>query len=100
MCSANSSYSSLLQTLGFILLVVVVGSASSAPQYDYEPPAAPSNIYETPAASVQEPSQLYLTPAESVQQPPTQLYQAPSNNLLDAQPQNVVPSFVRPVRRL
>lgn len=94
-----NSLQSILQIIALTLLAAVLGSASSAPQYEYEPPVAPSNIYETPSASVQQPSQLYLTPAESVQKPPTKLYQAPPSNLLEAQPQNIVPSVVRPVSR-
>ncbi|KAK7083597.1 hypothetical protein SK128_014362 [Halocaridina rubra] len=83
----------------FVVFVgMVVGMALAAPQYNYEPPAAPSTLYETPAQSVQqpvqEPVQLYETPEESVQEP-VQLYEAPSdNNLLLAEPQNLVPDVV------
>ncbi|XP_047499065.1 cuticle protein 8-like [Penaeus chinensis] len=65
----------------FAALAFVVGVALAAPQYDYEPPAAPSSLYETPAESVQE---------------PVQLYEAPSENILVAEPQNLVPDVVSP----
>ncbi|XP_042223291.1 pro-resilin-like [Homarus americanus] len=64
-----------------VVAAVMVGLVVAAPQYDYEPPQAPSSLYETPAESVQE---------------PVQLYEAPSNNVLIAQPQNLVPDVVSP----
>ncbi|XP_063588799.1 cuticle protein 8-like [Penaeus indicus] len=65
----------------FAVLALVLGVAVAAPQYGYEPPAAPSSLYETPAESVQE---------------PVQLYEAPSENLLVAEPQNLVQNIVSP----
>ncbi|XP_045101015.1 pro-resilin-like [Portunus trituberculatus] len=59
------------------LVVMVAAAATAAPQYSYEPPAAPSSLYETPAQSIEEPLQEYGPP-------------------LEAQPQNLVPNVVTP----
>ncbi|XP_069983686.1 cuticle protein 18.6 isoform X1 [Penaeus vannamei] len=66
----------------FAVLALVLGVAAAAPQYGYEIPTAPTSLYETPAESVQE---------------PVQLYEAPRDNVLIAEPQNIVPKIVSPV---
>ncbi|XP_066963752.1 cuticle protein 8-like isoform X3 [Macrobrachium rosenbergii] len=79
----------------FLGMFLVVGMTLGAPQYNYDIPQSPSTLYETPAESVQEPVQLYEEPEETVQEP-VQLYEAPSNNILVAEPQNIVPNIVSP----
>ncbi|XP_050738751.1 cuticle protein 19-like [Eriocheir sinensis] len=68
------------KVLSAALVVVMAAAAAAAPQYSYEPPAAPSNLYEIPAQSVDQPVNEYLPP-------------------LEAQPQNIVPEVVTPPTR-
>ncbi|XP_069157476.1 pro-resilin-like [Procambarus clarkii] len=84
-----------------LMVAAMVGVVVGAPQYGYVPPQSPSTLYETPQkppTSLYEtpqkpPSSLYETPE------PERLYQAPSDNILIAQSQNIVPRVVDPPKQ-
>nr|XP_045603773.1 pro-resilin-like [Procambarus clarkii] len=89
-----------------LMVAAMVGVVVGAPQYGYVPPQSPSTLYETPQkppTSLYEtpqkpPSSLYETPEETAPEP-ERLYQAPSDNILIAQSQNIVPRVVDPPKQ-